>query len=288
MRFFKYLLKGKYFVLLIFLIIVLTSNFKFLPNNLLHAEPVPPKPAYNEYIFDFADLIDENQEEEMREIAKKIDDLTGAEIVVVTVGSLDGKTIEDYALELFRSWGIGDKEKNNGILILVNKENLLLDKKGRIRIEVGYGLEGAVNDGKAGYILDIYALPAFKEKNYSKGIYDTFLAVTSEVAKEYGVDLEKSGLSKLEGYKSEEKDSIFKIVIDIMLFFIILYFFFIMPRRIFRRRPPFGGGGGPIIRGPFDPFGGGGFGGFGGFSGGSGGGFGGFGGGSSGGGGASR
>jgi len=154
---------------------------------------IPKKPVENVYIFDYANLIDSSDEEKMRALAKEIEDKSKAEIVVVTVESLGSYTIEEYANELFRSWGIGDKELNNGILILVNKENLLLGKRGRIRIEVGYGLEGAIPDGKAGRILDEYAIPAFERKEYSKGIKDTFLAVASEVANEYGLKID--GLS---------------------------------------------------------------------------------------------
>lgn len=177
------------------------------------------------YVFDYANLINDRDKGEMRNIARKIDELTTAQIVVVTVNSLDNKTIEECALQLFRSWGIGNKEKNNGVLILVNKENLLANKSGRIRIEVGYGLEGTLPDGKAGYILDTYALPSFQKKEYSKGIRDTFFAVASEVAKEY-----KLYLSELKGYKvgGTKKISINldpnKIVdtIFIIVFFIIM------------------------------------------------------------------
>ncbi|AZT91559.1 TPM domain-containing protein [Caldicellulosiruptor changbaiensis] len=157
------------------------------------------KPAENSYVFDYANLIDSSDEEEMRALAKEIEDKSKAEIVVVTVETLGSYTIEEYANELFRSWEIGDKELNNGVLILVNKENLLLGKKGRIRIEVGYGLEGAITDGKAGRILDEYAIPAFERNEYSKGIRDTFLAVASEVANEYGLKID--GLS---GYGASE------------------------------------------------------------------------------------
>ena len=91
----------------------------------------------------------------MQKIAKAIDDRTKAQVVVVTVNDLSRMEIEEYALNLFRNWGIGDREKNNGVLILVNKESLIANQRGRIRIEVGYGLEGAITDGKAGAILTI-------------------------------------------------------------------------------------------------------------------------------------
>ncbi|NLL18707.1 MAG: TPM domain-containing protein, partial [Clostridia bacterium] len=88
----------------------------------------------------------------MEGVALALKKASGADLVVVTVENLGGYTIEEYALELFRRWGLGDKEKNNGVLLLVNKENVLTGQSGRVRIEVGYGLEGAIPDGKAGRI----------------------------------------------------------------------------------------------------------------------------------------
>lgn len=183
---------GLIFRVLTAVFIITVSSLLFVSFALAKAQ-IPKKPVENLYIFDYADLIDSSDEEEMRALAKEIEDKSKAEIVVVTVESLGSYTIEEFANELFNSWGIGDKELNNGVLILVNKENLLSGKRGRIRIEVGYGLEGAIPDGKAGRILDEYAIPAFENKEYSKGIRDTFLAVASEVSKEYGLKIE--GLS---------------------------------------------------------------------------------------------
>lgn len=246
------------------------------------AEPIPPKPQANVYVFDYADLIESQDEQAMQKIAKSIDDRTKAQIVVVTVNDLSRMEIEEYALNLFRNWGIGDREKNNGVLILVNKESLIANQRGRIRIEVGYGLEGAITDGKAGAILDNFALPAFETGDYSRGIKDAFMAVSAEVAKEYGLDLEDGELSGLESYAVEEDDDL---LTDIIIAIIIIIFIIITLKTRGRGRRYYRGG-------PFGPFGGGGFsgGGFGGFGGGGfgGGGFGGFGGGRSGGGGASR
>lgn len=262
---------------------VFVFSFVILFSQTALAETIPPKPQTNLYVFDYADLIESQDEQEMRKIAKALDDKTKAQIVVVTVDDLAKMEIEDYALNLFRNWGIGDKEKNNGVLILVNKESLLANQRGRIRIEVGYGLEGAINDGKAGAILDNFALPAFEVGEYSRGIKDTFMAVSSEVAKEYGLDLSGSDLSGLESYLVEEDDDLLLDLIIALVIFIIIIYFSTRKRgsRRYYRRGPFNG--------PFGPFGGGGFHG-GGFGGGGFGGFGGggFGGGRSGGGGASR
>ncbi|TZE82815.1 TPM domain-containing protein [Calorimonas adulescens] len=244
------------------------------------APPVPPKPNTINYVYDYANIINPADEETMRSLGKEIDSETGAQIVVVTVDDMGGYPIEDYALELFRKWGIGNKEKNNGVLLIVNKKNLMENTSGKVRIEVGYGLEGAIPDSVAGRILDDYVLPSWDNNNYSEGILNGYMAIAKEVADEYGVDIES--LKSMPGVSGPSQDSDGSIR-DLILILILIFFIF----------PFIGGRGRRSVRrsiwwGGFGPggFGGGGFGG-GGFGGGGFGG-GGFGGGSSGGGGASR
>lgn len=93
----------------------------------------------------------------------------GAQIVVVTVKSLEGQSIEEYATELFRKFGIGDSQKNNGVLLLCSTGDRLF------RIEVGYGLEGTLTDGKTGRIQDQYIIPYLKNNNYNDGIKNGIL-----------------------------------------------------------------------------------------------------------------
>jgi len=275
-------LKAKSKKNLLILSVIAFSLVMFFSQYVL-AEPIPQKPNTNLYVFDYANLIESQDEREMQNIAKVLDNKTKAQVVVVTVNDLSQMESEDYALGLFRNWGIGDKEKNNGVLILVNKESLVTNQRGRIRIEVGYGLEGAINDGKAGAILDNFALPAFETGEYSQGIKDAFMAVSAEVAKEYGLDLEDGELSSLESYSAADDEGILLDIILAIFIFIVIIILSMTKRggRRYYRRGPFNG--------PYGPFGGGGYpgggfggGGFGGFSGG------GFGGGKSGGGGASR
>ena len=86
-----------------------------------------------------------------------------------------------YATELFRRWGIGDKSKNNGILLLV------VPSAKQVRIEVGYGLEGALNDAKAGEILDRYFIPYAKQNQFEQGILQTYGALIGVTMQEYGI-----------------------------------------------------------------------------------------------------
>ena len=88
----------------------------------------------------------------------------GIEMAVVVVRSLDGLTIEDAAEKLFKLWGIGNKQRDNGLLFLWSTG----DRK--VRLEVGYGLEGVLPDGKAGAILDVYVIPRFKSGDFDAGV----------------------------------------------------------------------------------------------------------------------
>ena len=117
-------IKRKKFIRLLIMSMIVLSLI-LINSNIALAQSAPSKPDVNLYIFDYANLIDDSDEQEMRKIAKVLDDKTKAQIVVVTVNDLSQMELEDYALKLFRSWGIGDKQKNNGLLILVNKESLI-------------------------------------------------------------------------------------------------------------------------------------------------------------------
>ena len=91
---------------------------------------------------------------------------TGAEMAVVVIKSLDGLSVEEAAVKLFQLWGIGKKSQDNGLLLLWSTGDR------RVRVEVGYGLEGTLPDGKVGAILDSYVIPKFKAGDFDQGILD--------------------------------------------------------------------------------------------------------------------
>ena len=144
---------------------------------------IPAKPTSNIYCKDLAGVLDAKLVSQINKISADLYNKCGAQVAVLTVNSLDGQVLEDYSLQVLRTWGIGDKVKNNGVLILV----AVHDKKSRI--EVGYGLEGALPDGKTGRIQDDYMLPNFKKGNYSEGVWQGYQAVIVAVANEYKVDV---------------------------------------------------------------------------------------------------
>ena len=153
----------------------------------------------NFYVNDYANVIDAETEQYIMSVAVALEQKTKAQVVVLTIGSLDGDSIENYAYRVFTNWGIGDKDLNNGVLILVAID----DRKSRI--EVGYGLEGALPDGKTGRIQDDYMLPHFRENDYATGIKKGFQAIVNEIYQEYGIEKNIGGInvaSESKGTKS--------------------------------------------------------------------------------------
>jgi uncharacterized protein len=116
------------------------------------------------YVSDFAGLLSQGARSLLENQLSSLEKDTGAEVAVVTITDLGGTTVEDYAVRLFEEWGIGKKSEDNGVLFLV----ALIDRK--VRIEVGYGLEPVITDGRAGRILDDDVLPFFKSGDYEAGI----------------------------------------------------------------------------------------------------------------------
>lgn len=229
------------------------------------------KPTDEFFVNDYADVISEEDEQAIYKKGAHLNNSTSAQVVVVTVDTVGDEVISDYALEVGRNWGVGDKEKNNGIVILLAAEDR------DVYIAVGYGLEGAMPDSKTGRILDEYGIPYFETDEFSKGLLEVYNAVYNEVLIEYGISPDEDYVPIAE---LNDGDGGKVLLSWIILVVIVVLFFTVFGRRgfFFIGRPPFGGGFG------------GGMGGFGGGSSRSSGGFGGFrgGGGSFGGGGAGR
>lgn len=149
------------------------------------APQIPPKPtaAAGIYVQDYAQILSAEDKRRLLSIGQELDDKTTAQLAVVTVKTLDGQPIEDYALAILREWGIGSKEKNNGALIVVAVQDR------RSRIEVGYGLEGLLSDGLTGRIQDQAMIPYFRKGNYAAGIVNGYAVTASLIAKDAGVQL---------------------------------------------------------------------------------------------------
>jgi uncharacterized protein len=150
MKFIKYI-----FFLLAFIVV---GAFTLQAQNIL-AKPNPAR-----LLNDAANIFSLAEKNNLEHKLISVEKYSSNQISIVSLNSLDGYPIEDYAKKLFNVWGIGDKEKNNGILLLFS----LNDRK--IRIEVGYGIEGAISDIIAKSIIDNDITPNFKNREYYAGI----------------------------------------------------------------------------------------------------------------------
>ena len=236
---------------------------------LARAEPISQLHA-TDYVNDFAHVLDQQTIAQLDDICRQIDQKAHAQIVAVTINSLDGSDIESYAADLYKKWGIGDKSTNRGVLILL----AIQDHK--YRIEVGYGLEPILPDGKVGGF-GREAVPLLKQNDYAGALLLMTSRVAEVIAKDAGVELTGARAEALPQPEPSQPPSVFRIL---FIIFIILIVLLTPLRRLVFWWLLLGGGRGGGWGGGGGGWGGGGFGG-------SGGGFGGFGGGSSGGGGAS-
>ena len=143
------------------------------------AQNIPARPQG--YVSDFARILSVSDENRMTALCTELERKTGAQIAVVTMPSVQPDTVEQYAVKLFKKWGIGQKGKDNGVLLLV----AVNDRKARI--EVGYGLEGSLTDALSKSIIERFMVPAFRQGNFPQGIQAGATAVASVIAKEYGV-----------------------------------------------------------------------------------------------------
>ncbi|ALD21962.1 TPM domain-containing protein [Hymenobacter sp. DG25A] len=242
----------------------------------LSAQTLPERPTPPRLVNDLAGLMRPEEVEALERKLVAYDDSTSTQMAIVTVPNLEGAEVADYAQQLFEKWGIGRKGKNNGLLILVSKE------EHKINIHTGYGLEGAIPDALAKRIITNVLVPNFRADQYYKGLDAATDRLFALAAGEYQAEPRPTGDYNDGGGSGW----LFWVVLALLIFLFI--------SRMGggkggggRRNRGFGGGMIPPLIFGSGGFGGGGFGGGGGGFGGGGGGFGGFGGGSSGGGGAS-
>ena len=249
-----------------------------------YSQDIPARPNPPRLVNDFANVLSPDQREALERKLVAYDDSTSTQITIITIETTGDYGIEDYALKFLRDWGVGNKEKNNGIVLLAAM------KDRRFRIETGYGMEGSVPDIVANEIIEGIIKPNFRESDYYRGFDLGTDALIKAASGEYKAP---------ENYRKSQKQgnrggSIIPFI------FILIIVIFIIGRGGGGR----GGGGGMMSRRGYNGFWGGlltgmladsmrggsrggGWSGGGGFGGGGGGGFGGFGGGSGGGGGAS-
>jgi uncharacterized protein len=220
-------------------------------------------PVLTGRVVDQAGVMSAASKSDVEAKSKALEDKSGIQLVVATVKSLQGSDIETYANQLARFWKLGEANKNNGVLLLV------APNEHKVRIEVGYGLEGTLTDALSSVIIASAILPRFKTNDYSGGIergVDGIISVLS------GDSAEWQPKPSVRNDKAEAIDGLLPLLFTLFLIFFVWY----LIRNAGGGRPPGPGSrSGPIIFpggwGGSSDWGGGGGGGFGGgFSGGGG------------------
>jgi uncharacterized protein len=205
-------------------------------------------------INDYATILSSPQIAELEKLLSDAEASTSSQIVVLIIPSLEDDALEDFSIRVLENWKIGQAKLDNGAMLLVS----INDRK--LRIEVGYGLEGMLTDLKSDYIIRNTIVPEFKQNNYFQGIYAGLQSMIGIINKEFDISPEQ--LAEFKKQKQEKnKSSHFP--------FALIIFIIIILSNIGKKG---GRGGGGFFWGGIGGFGGGGSssGGFGGFSGGGG------------------
>lgn len=195
--------------------------------------------VFDGFVSDNAHVLSQSAVYQINSLLLDLQKKTGADIAVVTLKTLNGRTIEDTAIEIARDSKLGSAKEDNGALILV------VPPEHRMRIEIGYGLEGIINDAKAGRIRDDDMLPYFRKGDYESGIWRGTFVLASEIANAYGVKLVPSDNVP----QAPMSDGSYLDLLIILLILLIIFsgpggFFFLPGGRGGGGGISFGGGGG--------------------------------------------
>ena len=167
-----------------------------------------PKP-YDLYVNDFGKVFSDEETSYLRSILGDVKDNTTAQVVVITLNNLSGNDISEYATKIGQEWGVGDKEKDNGLVILYSQQ------ENKIYASTGYGIEGILPDSKVGRLLDEYYVPDRDKGNTSVGIIK-FTVVISQVLEDNSDEIRAGTAHPSEVYG----------ILGIIVFLLILFFIF--------------------------------------------------------------
>lgn len=199
------------------------------------AADVPPWDPYDYYVQDHANVLSSEQKEELNRYGQQLNDATGAELAVLTLPTIGNEAIDTFATKALRAYQLGKQEENNGALLVVTT---VKGESGRREffLTTGYGLEGALPDGKIGRIIDQLAYPYLEQEQPDRAIMEAYKAFYNEIAAEYNWDGEIAPVTIPD---QQNSDSNFGIPFPIIVL-IIIYILF----RIGRNGGGRGGGGG--------------------------------------------
>lgn len=210
---------------LLFLII---SFFFLASSSYAVVPPIPKMPSH--YVVDLAGIINDDVENRLNGYLQELEQKTTVQFIILTIKSLEGEPIEEFSITTAHdTWKLGQKGKDNGLLMLVSLD----DRK--YRFEVGYGLEGILPDSLIGSIGRQYLVPYFQKGDYSTGIYTATLAVINEIATSQGVTI--TGMPEIQRrayYDSQENlkkgRGIFSTILSILFLLGAIILFIKNPR----------------------------------------------------------
>ena len=193
---------------------VLLAGLLVLTSLAVQAQNYPARPA--DPVADLAGVIDVQSRRQVTILAQALWEQAGFALVVAVVPGIGQQSIDEYTPELYKRWGIGKKGEDEGALVLLS-----LDPR-EIRIEVGFGSEGYLNDAKVGRILDQYGLPHFRRGEYSAGLVNVSKAIASEVAREKAITLSAPLQTVAPVPPSERSLSLFELIFGILILTVLV------------------------------------------------------------------
>lgn len=146
------------------------------------AQNIPPRPNPPKLVNDFANVLSPEEERALEQKLVQFNDSTSTQVAVITLNSLEGYTVEEVAHKFLRDWGVGQKNKNNGVVLLA----AIQDRK--INIQTGLGMEGVLPDLICKRIITKYIIPAFKQQQYYRGFDDATTEIIRVSKNEYTND----------------------------------------------------------------------------------------------------
>lgn len=203
--------------ILLGIMVLILGIFTFSITGCGNSKKIPiPTVKDGVYIYDDGNIIDDDVESQINDMLVDLEEKTEVEFAVITVEDLQGLEIEEYANNLFNTLGIGKKGEDNGILLLISQPDE------RVRLEIGRGLEGCLNDAKCGRILDDYFVPYRDNDEYTKGTELTVEATLNVLADEYDVQIQGLDENIQLEEENEEDYTIIFIIVVIIIFAVCL------------------------------------------------------------------
>jgi len=178
------------------------------------ATPTPPD-VPDHYVVDLAGVINPRTQQQLNALLRDLEQKTGVQMAVLTVQTLDGEDIDGFSLRTAEQWKLGEKGKDNGLLLTVAVQ----DRK--YRFEVGYGLESILPDSRVGTIGRRSLVPYFKQGQYSQGIASAVGMIAMSISKTQGVEL--AGLENLPKPVDVKDHNPYAVFVFILILLFIIY-----------------------------------------------------------------